>query len=163
MFLLWHPWLTTTNLSYSFPLLETSATALCGTTGSHIPMEWNRKHYRRYHAHKPSWEWVCQSTGKGAFLQTDSNCSYFCVHSPAGNRIKGTRCCCEATMPQATVTWKISIKSLGQLELDGFFTFDSKSPNQSILFLDETVRYHPVRGNITLCVQMNVKQTTVRV
>ena len=33
MFLLWHPWLTTTNLSYSFPLLETSATALCGTTG----------------------------------------------------------------------------------------------------------------------------------
>ena len=34
MFLLWHPWLTTTNLSYSFPLLETSATALCGTTGT---------------------------------------------------------------------------------------------------------------------------------
>ena len=33
MFLLWHPWLTTTNLSYSFPLLETSAAALCGTTG----------------------------------------------------------------------------------------------------------------------------------
>ena len=33
MFLLWHPWLTTTNLSYSFPLLETSATASCGTTG----------------------------------------------------------------------------------------------------------------------------------
>ena len=33
MFLLWHPWLTATNLSYSFPLLETSATALCGTTG----------------------------------------------------------------------------------------------------------------------------------
>ena len=35
MFLLWHPWLTTTNLSYSFPLLETSATALCGTTGNY--------------------------------------------------------------------------------------------------------------------------------
>ena len=33
MFLLLHPWLTTTNLSYSFPHLETSATALCGTTG----------------------------------------------------------------------------------------------------------------------------------
>ena len=29
-------WLTTTNLSYSFSLLETSATALCGTTGTTI-------------------------------------------------------------------------------------------------------------------------------
>ena len=28
-----HPWFTTTNLSYRFPILETSATALCGTTG----------------------------------------------------------------------------------------------------------------------------------
>ena len=28
-----HPWLTTTNLSYRFPIFETSATALCGTTG----------------------------------------------------------------------------------------------------------------------------------
>ena len=33
VFLLSHPWLTTTNPSYSFPLLKTSATALCGTTG----------------------------------------------------------------------------------------------------------------------------------
>ena len=31
MFLLCHRWLTTTNLSYRFPILETSA-ALCGTT-----------------------------------------------------------------------------------------------------------------------------------
>ena len=30
-----HPWLTTTNLSYRFPIFETSATALCGTTGTH--------------------------------------------------------------------------------------------------------------------------------
>ena len=29
-----HPWLTTTNLSYRFPIFETSATALCGATGS---------------------------------------------------------------------------------------------------------------------------------
>ena len=29
-----HPWFTTTNLSYRFPIFETSATALCGTTGS---------------------------------------------------------------------------------------------------------------------------------
>ena len=33
MFLLCHPWLTTTNLSYRLRILETSATALCGTTG----------------------------------------------------------------------------------------------------------------------------------
>ena len=28
-----HPWFATTNLSYRFPIFETSATALCGTTG----------------------------------------------------------------------------------------------------------------------------------
>ena len=33
MDLLCHPWLTTTNLSYRFPIFETSAAALCGTTG----------------------------------------------------------------------------------------------------------------------------------
>ena len=27
-----HPWFTKTNLSYRFPIFETSATALCGTT-----------------------------------------------------------------------------------------------------------------------------------
>ena len=31
-----HPWFTTTNLSYRFPIFETSATALCGTTGVYI-------------------------------------------------------------------------------------------------------------------------------
>ena len=31
--LLCHPWFTTTNLSSRFPIFETSATALCGTTG----------------------------------------------------------------------------------------------------------------------------------
>ena len=29
-----HPWFTTTNLPYRFPDFETSATALCGTTGN---------------------------------------------------------------------------------------------------------------------------------
>ena len=29
-----HPWFTTTNLSYSYPIFETSATALRGTTGN---------------------------------------------------------------------------------------------------------------------------------
>ena len=28
-----HPWFATTNLSYRFPIFETAATALCGTTG----------------------------------------------------------------------------------------------------------------------------------
>jgi hypothetical protein len=28
-----HPWFTTTHLSYRFPIFETSATALCNTTG----------------------------------------------------------------------------------------------------------------------------------
>ena len=32
MFSLCHPWFTTTNLSYTFPILETSATASCGST-----------------------------------------------------------------------------------------------------------------------------------
>ena len=31
-----HSWFTTTNLSYRFPIFETSATALCGTTGVYI-------------------------------------------------------------------------------------------------------------------------------
>ena len=34
MFLIWHPWFTTTNLSYRSPILETSATASRGTTGN---------------------------------------------------------------------------------------------------------------------------------
>ena len=33
MFSLCHPWFTTTNLSYTFPIFETSATASCGSTG----------------------------------------------------------------------------------------------------------------------------------
>ena len=36
-----HPWFTTTNLSYRFPFFETSATALCGTTGTQtIELDW---------------------------------------------------------------------------------------------------------------------------
>ena len=34
MGLLCHPYITTVNLSYRFPIFETSATALCGTTGT---------------------------------------------------------------------------------------------------------------------------------
>ena len=35
-----HPWFTTTNLSYRFPIFETSATALCGTTGTIVFCSW---------------------------------------------------------------------------------------------------------------------------
>ena len=38
-----HPWFTTTNLSYSFPIFETSATALCGTTGIHLYHLWQSR------------------------------------------------------------------------------------------------------------------------
>ena len=31
-----HPWFTTANLSYTFPIFETSATASCGTTGIYL-------------------------------------------------------------------------------------------------------------------------------
>ena len=35
-----HPWFTTTHLSYRFLIFETSATALCGTTGSWENYRW---------------------------------------------------------------------------------------------------------------------------
>jgi len=35
-----HPWLTTTNLSYRFPIFENSATAVCGTTGRFLKLFW---------------------------------------------------------------------------------------------------------------------------
>ena len=38
--LLCHPWFTTTNLCYRFPIFETSATALCGTTGTPTNTIW---------------------------------------------------------------------------------------------------------------------------
>ena len=54
-----HPWFTTTNVSYRFPIFETSATALCGTTGIKtflIPKvsvlkwfgDWNRQHLYKF-------------------------------------------------------------------------------------------------------------------
>ena len=54
-----HPWFTTTNLSYRFPIFETSATALCGTTRS-----------RHYCAGAPFENWSCHP--KEAFFVTTS-------------------------------------------------------------------------------------------
>ena len=54
MFLLWHPSLTAINLSYTFPILETSATALCGTTG--IDTSRSSPRYPTTH-----WAYTCDS------------------------------------------------------------------------------------------------------
>ena len=54
MFLLWHPSLTAINLSYTFPILETSATALCGTTGKYW---WNDGNIQNH----PCWLLVFQA------------------------------------------------------------------------------------------------------
>ena len=44
-----HPWVTTTNPSYRFPIFETSATALCGTTGIYLNSNlYIRKHRRKF-------------------------------------------------------------------------------------------------------------------
>ena len=39
-----HPWFTTTNLSYRFPIFETSATALCGSTTGTMRHLFTRKY-----------------------------------------------------------------------------------------------------------------------
>ena len=39
-----HPWVTTTNLSYRFPIFESSATALRGTTGTYVSNYTIHKH-----------------------------------------------------------------------------------------------------------------------
>ena len=54
MFLLWHPSLTAINLSYTFPILETSATALCGTTGNIVYVGINRLRRPQIHQIAPS-------------------------------------------------------------------------------------------------------------
>ena len=46
-----HPWFTTTNLSYRFPIFETSATDLCGTTGITIYL-WSN--INQHNQHQPA-------------------------------------------------------------------------------------------------------------
>ena len=43
-----HPWFTTTNLSYRLSIFETSATALCGTTGIYIYTRTYRIHVHHF-------------------------------------------------------------------------------------------------------------------
>ena len=43
-YMIWHLWLTTTNLSYRFSIFETSATASCGSTGRYIVMNAQQRH-----------------------------------------------------------------------------------------------------------------------
>ena len=73
MFLLWHPWLTTTNLSYSFPLLETSATASCGSTGTTKYYSSTTPYYKvllRYYSVQQTTPPVLQSTTPVLFCTT---------------------------------------------------------------------------------------------
>jgi len=72
-----HPWFTTTNLSYRFPILETSATTLCGITGrkTYQPlsiMSWDQgifNGWRRRSCVKCSWcSWVKFSKSLGHYL-----------------------------------------------------------------------------------------------
>ena len=45
-----HPWFTTTNLSYRFPVFETSAAALCCTTGTQTLLHTNTSSHRDFYA-----------------------------------------------------------------------------------------------------------------
>ena len=84
-----HPWFTTTNFSYRFLIFETSATALCGTTGMiNLWVQWNDKlramlrelaKFSEIHPHHPnddpSWDVVVtkehfNGTSYGIWLQT---------------------------------------------------------------------------------------------
>ena len=66
-----HPWVTTTNPSYRLPIFETSATALCGTTGmkrtdmrlketkgmERNGMNWDELNWMRWKERKGKIEW----------------------------------------------------------------------------------------------------------
>ena len=49
MSLLCRPWFATTNFSDRFPILETSATALCGTTGTMLIPRWTSRALLRHY------------------------------------------------------------------------------------------------------------------
>ena len=60
-----HPWVTKTNLSYRLPIFETSATALCGTTGANCTwLEWSSEDLERVKA-----SWKCNSILAGPSAQ----------------------------------------------------------------------------------------------
>ena len=56
-----HPRFTTTNLSYRLPIFETSATALCGTTGIHIFVEYSYRYVCKLSAWACACVCVCSS------------------------------------------------------------------------------------------------------
>ena len=85
MFLLWHPSLTAINLSYTSPILETSATALCGTTGKSWLDQWFPPSSSIQKARKgvvaTDWPWLSNTTGACSWNnrkrsdRSDSKCS----------------------------------------------------------------------------------------
>ena len=58
-----HPWFTTTNLSYRFPIFETSATALCCTTGSMYLYVWHIQTHSHMSKYQAKW-------GRGGWTNT---------------------------------------------------------------------------------------------
>ena len=68
MFLLWHPSLTAINLSYTFPILETSATALWGVTGTVVVLQEDVKEVQVTqslpHHYMPLSHWLATGTSR---------------------------------------------------------------------------------------------------
>ena len=79
-----HLWFTTIHLSYRFPIFETSATALCGTTGT------------AYMHHDLHWDW-----------QSFSNVADLCIAS----RLK-VKVSIWSTMPEAVKLWQTQLREI---------------------------------------------------
>ena len=71
-----HPWFTATNLSYRFSIFETSATALCGTTGIGyylILVEYNGQIYTNFHRGEHARTVLQQADNMGRITASLSN------------------------------------------------------------------------------------------
>ena len=96
MFLLCHPWFTATNLSYTFPILETSATASCGSTGILACNFDNIQPLGNMYAPKTLTAPFSTSTNKNPFIpgwgpltSSDISRSYSCEPFGLANTIRG--------------------------------------------------------------------------
>ena len=67
-----HPF-TTTNLSYRFPIFETSATALCGTTGNDNSTTTTTNNNNNMYEYINIWIWFKTMLSCGDFIQAISN------------------------------------------------------------------------------------------
>ena len=93
-----HPWFTTTNLSYRFPIFETSATALCGTTGIIYFIyndSWDAHPGRVPARQDMSWEWAAEAPSKSLFVFSSMLCSFpggiSCLWGISPSNLPGTQ------------------------------------------------------------------------